>query len=143
VPVSFTNLWTILDNNKFDFYACGHSHLYSRKTIDWSVPPDPQTNPPRGPWKNSVVQLLNGTCGAGPGGTITKDPSSWQVHNQAGVYYFSVADIHNALLTVTTWGYDVNTGAFSVVDTFTKYQGAQIGPNLLLLSKGRGLAPQP
>ena len=26
---TFTNLWAFLDDNLFDFYACGHSHLYS------------------------------------------------------------------------------------------------------------------
>jgi len=62
--VTFTNLWTILDDNRFDFYACGHSHLYSRKTIDSSILPNPQTDPPRPPWQNNVVQLLNGSCGA-------------------------------------------------------------------------------
>ena len=62
---SYTALWAFLDANKFDFYACGHSHLYSRKTIDSTVTPNPQATPPTS-WHNNVVQLLNGTCGAGP-----------------------------------------------------------------------------
>ena len=66
--VTFTYLWSILDYFRFDFYACGHSHLYSRKTIDSSIAPFPQPTPPLpqiASWKNNVVQLLCGTCGAG------------------------------------------------------------------------------
>jgi hypothetical protein len=116
---SFTALWAFLDTNKFDLYACGHSHLYSRKTIDSSVPPNPQTTPPTPPWKNNVVQLLNGTCGAGPStGAIDPDiKASWNVHNDAQTYYFSVVDIVGSTVTVNSYsGY---TGAYSVFDTFT------------------------
>jgi hypothetical protein len=116
---SFTALWAFLDTNKFDFYACGHSHLYSRKTIDSSVPPNPQTTPPTPPWQNNVVQLLNGTGGAGPStGTIDPDiKASWNVHNDAQTYYFSVVDIVGSTVTVNSYsGY---TGAYSVFDTFT------------------------
>ena len=68
---SYTKLWAFLDANKFDFYACGHQHLYSRRTIVDTIPPVPQTTPPTPAWHNNVVQLLNGTCGAGPStGTI-------------------------------------------------------------------------
>jgi len=116
---SFTALWSFLDANKFDFYACGHSHLYSRKTIDSSVPPNPQTTPPTPLWQNNVVQLLNGTCGAGPS-TDTIDPNikiSWNVHNDAKTYYFSVVDISGSTVTVNSYsGYK---GAYSVFDTFT------------------------
>jgi hypothetical protein len=115
---SFTMLWAFLDANKFDFYACGHSHLYARRTIDSSVLPNPQTTPPTPAWKNNVVQLLNGTCGAGPdSGTI--DPAiktSWNVHNDAKTYYFSVVDISGSRVTVNSYsGY---TGAYAVFDTF-------------------------
>lgn len=116
---SYTALWAFLDTNKFDFYACGHSHLYSRKTIDSSVPPNPQTTPPTPPWQNNVVQLLNGTCGAGPStGTIDPDvKASWNVHDDAQTYYFSVVDIVGSTVTVNSYsGY---TGAYSVFDTFT------------------------
>ena len=132
-PPSFTMLWTILDNNRFDFYACGHSHLYSRKTIDRSVPPNAPPGPIWPPWKNSVVHLINGTCGAGPGTNTPFVDQSWHVLNSAGVYYFSVADIDDALLTVTSYGYDSNADTFSVVDTFTVYKGGWPGVNLLLL----------
>ena len=47
VSQSFTRLWAYLDSNKFDFYACGHSHLFARRTIDSSVQPNPQTIPMR------------------------------------------------------------------------------------------------
>jgi len=115
---SYTRLWAFLDSTKFDFWACGHSHLFSRKTIDGSVAPNPQTVPPTPAWKNNVVQLLNGTCGAGPDlGTI--DPSiktSWNVHNDSLTYYFSVIDVSGNTVTVNSYsGY---TGVYSLFDTF-------------------------
>ena len=116
---SYTALWSFLDANKFDFYACGHSHLYSRKTIDGSVHPNPQTTPPTPEWQNNVVQLLNGTCGADIT-TSTIDPNiktAWNVHNDAQTYYFSVVDISGSTVTVNSYkGY---TGTYSVFDTFT------------------------
>jgi len=116
---TYTALWSFLDENKFDFYACGHSHLFSRKTIDSTITPNPQTTPPTPAWQNNVVQLLNGTCGAGPD-TGTIDPNikiSWNVHNDAKTYYFSVVDISGSTVTVNSYsGY---TGAYSVFDTFT------------------------
>jgi hypothetical protein len=116
---SYTALWAFLDANKFDFYACGHSHLFSRKTIDSTVLPNPQTIPPTPKWQNNVVQLLNGTCGAGPS-TGAIDPTiktSWNVHNDTLTYYFSVIDVSGATVTVNSYkGY---TGAYSVFDTFT------------------------
>ena len=119
VSPSFTRLWSFLDSNKFDFYACGHSHLFARRTIDSSVLPNPQTVPPTPTWKNNVVQLLNGTCGAGGGGG-TIDPSvrtAWNVHDADKTYYFSVIDINGSLVTVNTYG--GYKGAYSVIDTFT------------------------
>jgi hypothetical protein len=116
---SYTILWAFLDANKFDLYACGHSHLYARRTIDNSVLPDPQTIPPTSPWQNNVVHLLNGTCGAGPStGTIDPDiRTAWNVHNDALTYYFSVVDVCGNTVTVNSYsGY---TGAYSVFDTFT------------------------
>jgi len=119
---SFTELWSFLDTNKFDFYACGHSHLFSRKTIDSSILPNPQTTPPTPAWQNNVVQLLNGTCGAGPDtGTIAPDiKASWLVHNDAQTYYFSVVDISGCVVTVNSYsGY---TGTYGVFDTFSIYK---------------------
>ncbi len=114
---SHTKLWTLLDDNRFDFYACGHSHLYSRKTIDSSIPPNPQLNPPI-EWKNDVVQLLNGTCGAGVGtDTPTEDPALWHVFNTPDTYYFSVVDINGSQVTVNS--YRGNTGDYTVFDSFT------------------------
>jgi len=115
---SFTKLWAFLDDNNFDFYACGHSHLFSRKTIDYSVTPTPQTLPPTPSWKNNVVQLLNGTCGAGPS-TGNIDPAiktAWNVHNDAKTYYFSVIDISGNTVTVNSYG--GYTGAYILIDTF-------------------------
>lgn len=115
---SFTKLWSFLDSNKFDIYACGHSHLYARKTIDSLVLPLPQTTPPTPLWKNSVVQLLNGTCGAGPS-TGTIEPAfkiPWNVHNDPKTFYFSVIDIDGNTVTVNSYsGYH---GAYTVFDTF-------------------------
>jgi len=116
---SYTELWSFLDANKFDLYACGHSHLYSRKTIDSSVLPNPQTTPPTPYWQNNVVQLLNGTSGTKPE-TALIDPAiraSWNVHNDTLTYYFSVVDISGSTVTVNS--YRGNTGAYSVFDTFT------------------------
>jgi hypothetical protein len=115
---TFTNLWSFLDNNEFDFYACGHQHLYSRKNIDSSILPNPQTDPPLTPWKNDVVQLLNGTCGAPhEPGTLSVDPTLWNVNDAADTYFFSVIDIDGDQTTVNS--YAGNTGAYSVIDTFT------------------------
>ena len=116
---TLTALWAFLDANKFDFYACGHSHLYSRRTIDSTVAPNPQTTPPTPKWQNNVVQLLNGTCGAGPS-TDTINPiikTLWNVHNDSLTYYFSVIDITGSTVTVNSYkGY---TGAYTIFDTFT------------------------
>ncbi len=115
--VSFTNLWAILDNNQFDFYACGHTHLYSRKTIDSSILPNPQLNPPI-EWKNDVVQLLNGTCGADvESGTPTVDSALWHISQVANTYYFSVVDINGSQVMVTS--YSGNTGDYTAFDSFT------------------------
>ena len=80
---SHTLLWSLLDKNRFDFLACGHQHLFSWKAIDSSIAPNPQTNPPVPPWQNNVVQLLNGTCGAGPETSTAYivDPVLWNVSN--------------------------------------------------------------
>ena len=128
---TYTNLWTILDNNGFDIYFCGHSHLYSRKTIDSSILPLPQTYPPLPAWKNNVVQLLNGTCGAPvEPGPITVDPTLWHVSNAADTYYFSVVDIKGGTVTVTS--YSGNTGSYSAFDTFTVQKNAPYRGDLLL-----------
>ncbi|MEI6575937.1 MAG: metallophosphoesterase [Bacteroidota bacterium] len=116
---TYTELWSFLDANKFDIYACGHSHLFSRRTIDGSVPPNPQTNPLTPSWKNPVVQLLNGTCGAIVS-SDTIDPiikSEWNVRNDPNTYYYSVIDISGSKVTVKS--YSGNTGAYSLFDTFT------------------------
>ena len=116
---TITALWSFIDANKFDFYACGHSHLYARRTIDGRLTPKPQPTPPVPGWQNNVVQLLNGTCGAGSGGGYI-DPTvrtEWNVHNNHKTYYYSVVDISGNTVTVNSYqGY---TGAYSVFDTFT------------------------
>jgi hypothetical protein len=115
---SYTRLWAMIDSSKFDLWACGHSHLFSRRTIDPSVVPDPQTIPQTLAWKNNVVQLLNGTCGAGPDAGVI-NPSiktSWNVYNDSLTYYFSVIDVAGNTVTVNSYrGY---TGAYSLFDTF-------------------------
>jgi hypothetical protein len=116
---SYTALWSFLDANKFDMYACGHSHLYSRKTIDSSVLPNPQTIPPTPTFQNNVVQLLNGTCGTHIEKTHIDSAIrvAWNVHNDSLTYYFSVVDISGSTVTVNS--YRGNTGAYTVFDTFT------------------------
>ncbi len=119
--VSFTKLWQLLDSNKFDMFACGHAHLYSRKTIDSTVAPNPQTNPPLPPWQNNVVQLICGTCGAPISTASPSVDASWHVFdatNAPNTYYFSVVDINGVNTTVNSYGYDTDTGAFSTIDTF-------------------------
>jgi hypothetical protein len=116
---TYTRLWSFLDSNKFDIYACGHSHLFSRRAIDSTLTPNPPTTPPTPKWKNNVVQLLNGTCGAGPdAGAI--DPAikaAWNVYNDHKTYYFSVIDINGNTVTVNSYkGY---LGRYDVFDTFT------------------------
>jgi len=128
--ITYTNLWKILDDNRFDLYCCGHQHLFSRRTINSSIPPNPQANPPI-QWHNSVVQLLTGTCGAG----IEKskgfvDPVLWHVHDTDHIYYFSVVDISGSKVTVNT--YAGNTGAYTVIDSFTINKNAAL-PELDLL----------
>ena len=116
---SHTKLWNLLDQNRFDFMACGHQHLYARKAIDSSIPPIPQINPPVGPWKNNVVQLLNGAAGAGPDTSTSYivDPTLWHVSNAPETYYFSVVDIDGRLMTVTSYkGY---MGDYIMFDRFT------------------------
>ena len=127
---SYTNLWSILDNNSFDIYCCGHVHLYSRKTIDSSIAPNPQLSPPV-QWKNNVVQLLNGTCGA-PVDTspLTVDRSLWHVFNGAHTHYFSVVDINGSNVTVNS--YSGGTSDYNVIDSFTINKNALPGVDLLL-----------
>lgn len=110
---TLTKLWTYLDNNKFDMYVCGHSHLYSRKTVDSNLDPL---------WKNSIVQLLNGTCGAPLNADAPAVDASWNVYNartNPNTYYFSVVDINGSQTTVNSYGYRVDTGTNSIVDSFT------------------------
>ena len=115
---TLTELWSFLDSNKFDIYACGHSHLFARRTIDSTIVPDPQTTPPTPPWRNNVVQLLNGTCGAGPStGNIEPKYATWNVHNNPHTYYFSVVDIQGSTVTVRSYGGYL--GAYTLMDTFS------------------------
>jgi hypothetical protein len=120
IDESFLKLWTVLDNNRFDFYACGHQHLYSRKTINLWVLPKPQTMPPP-PWRHNVVQLLNGTSGADPdqGTPTVKDPKSWHIHQDPNTYYFSVVDIDGRCAKVTSYSYNTDTKDYGMVDEFT------------------------
>ena len=116
---TLTTLWSFIDANKFDFYACGHSHLYARRTIVGSLAPKPQPTTPVPAWQNNVVQLLNGTCGAGSGGGYI-DPTvrnEWNVHNDHKTYYYSVIDVNGGTVTVKSYG--GYTGAYSLIDTFT------------------------
>ncbi|MCX5890594.1 MAG: metallophosphoesterase [Deltaproteobacteria bacterium] len=114
---TWTQLWSILDNNNFDLFCCGHTHLYSRKNINSSIAPNPQPTPPI-QWKGNVFQLLCGTCGVRVStGTPKVNPILWHVSNAADTYFFSVVDICGTQVTVNS--YKGNTGAYTVFDTFT------------------------
>ena len=117
---TYTNLWRLLDKNHFDIYACGHSHLYSRKTIDNSIPPVHQISPPF-TWQNNVVQLLNGTCGAGGGGEtdFSVNPVLWHIKSDIKTYYFSVVDIDSGKVTVNSYMGNTTADGYEVFDTFT------------------------
>ena len=115
---TITTLWSFIDANKFDFYACGHSHLYARRAIDPSLVPYPQPTPPVPAWKNNVVQLLCGTCGAGSGGGYI-DPTvrtEWDVHNDHKTYYYTVIDISGNTVTVNS--YHGFTSQHTIFETF-------------------------
>jgi 3',5'-cyclic AMP phosphodiesterase CpdA len=126
---SHTLLWSLIDKNRFDFLACGHQHLFSWKTIDSTILPKPQTNPPVPLWQNNVVQLLNGTCGAGPdtSDNYTVDPTLWHVSNPHKTYYFSVVDINGNQVTVTSYKGNTVAEDYTVFDTFTINQNQPPG----------------
>ena len=111
---TYTALWDLLDSNNFDAYFCGHQHLYSRKTIDSSVPPQ---SPPPNSWQNDVVQLLNGTAGADVDTSTPTRDSSWNIHQAPNTYYYTVVNINGAKVTFNT--YSGSTGSYSVCDSFT------------------------
>jgi 3',5'-cyclic AMP phosphodiesterase CpdA len=114
---TWSQMWNILDSNSFDLFCCGHSHLYSRKTIDSSIAPNPPLYPLQ--WRNNVIQLLCGTCGAPPStGTPFVNPILWHISQAPNTYYFSVVDINGSLVTVNSQSYNTVTGVFSVMDTF-------------------------
>lgn len=133
--ISYTQLWSMLDTNRFDAAFFAHIHLFSRKAIDSSIAPNPQLTPPV-QWHNNVVQVINGGAGAPP---VTNpptppivDPTLWHISQTANTYYFTVVDISGSRVTVTT--YQGNTGAYSVLDTFTINKSAALpGLDLLLL----------
>jgi hypothetical protein len=131
--ITYTKLWRILDNNRFDLYGCGHVHLYSRKTIDSSIAPSSQFIPPI-QWHNNVVQLLDGTAGA-PIVTDTPvvNPTLWHISQAANTYYFSVVDISGSQVTVNSYSYNSDTGTCSVFDTFTINKAPVSAVNFLLL----------
>jgi 3',5'-cyclic AMP phosphodiesterase CpdA len=127
---SFTNLWTILDDNKFDIYFCGHEHLYSRKSIDSNTTIYPPRSTPK--WKNSVVQLLTGTAGAAPVGGVVVNPNEWHVSNSNDIYYFSVVDINGSNVKVNSYKGYQTASDYTVFDSFTINKGSLSGIELLL-----------
>jgi hypothetical protein len=134
--ITYTNLWSILDNNRFDLVCCAHVHLYSRKAIDSSIPPNPQIDPPV-QWHNNVVQVINGGAGApivtNPPNPPTVDPTLWHISQAANTYYFTVVDISGSQLTVTSYSYNSITLAWNVFDSFTINKNATPATNTLLL----------
>jgi hypothetical protein len=134
--ITYTNLWNMLDKNLFNIYFCAHVHLLSRKTIDSSIAPAPQLNPPV-QWHNNVVQVINGAAGAPiiTGPITYVNPTLWNVHNADNTYYFSVVDINGSRVTVTTYSYNSITLAWNISDSFTiNKNAAGPGADLLLLN---------
>jgi len=134
--ISYTKLWNMLDTNRFDIAIFAHVHLFSRKTIDSSIAPNPQLTPPV-QWHNNVVQVINGAAGApivtNPPYPPIVDPALWHISQTADTYYFSVVDISGTKVTVNS--YQGNTGAYTVFDSFTINKSAAIsGLDLLLLN---------
>ncbi len=132
--VTLTEMWSILDNSGVNIFFCGHDHLYSRKTINSSILPNPQPSPPTPPfppWQNNVVQLLSGTCGApvDTANPTVNAPTLWRFFNTANTYYFSVVDINGSHVKVNS--YCGNTGAYTIFDSFP---GPFPGIDLMLLS---------
>ena len=134
--ITYTNLWSILDNNHFDLCCCAHTHLFSRKAIDSSIPPNPQLTPAV-QWHNNVVQVINGGAGApivtNPPNPPTVDPTLWHISQAANTYYFSVVDINGSQVTVTSYSYNSITLAWNVFDSFTTNKNATPVNNLMLL----------
>ncbi len=92
--------------------------------VDSRVLPIPRTLPPHPPWRNDVVQLLNGTCGAGVDTTSpVVNPKLWHIHQHADIYYFSVIDIHGSQVNVTSCGGNTIAEDYKVIDKFTIYRG--------------------
>jgi hypothetical protein len=140
---SFTQLWSILDDNRVALFGCGHQHLYSRKNIDSSIAPAPQWSPPF-QWTGNVTQLLTGTCGAPiDDGTLVVDRNVWHVFNSANApntYYFSVIDINGSRVNVTSYGVEpiVTTDGgpappFKMIDCFSIPGDINSVINLLIL----------
>ncbi len=106
IQPSFIKLWSLLDKSGFDLYLCGHSHLYSRKTIDCDV--DAR-------WENGVVQLISGAAGAPPEtAAIVRNRTAW--HINVGVNYYSVVDISGSKVMVNSYG--GKDGNYSLLDPF-------------------------
>jgi hypothetical protein len=133
--ISYTKLWSMLDTNRFDIAFFAHIHLFSRKAIDSSIAPNPQLTPPV-QWHHNVMQVINGAAGApivtNPPTPPIVDPALWHISQAADTYYFTVVDISGSRVTVTT--YQGNTGAYSVLDSFTINKNTLTGANLMLLN---------
>jgi hypothetical protein len=142
---SWTQLWNILDNNLVELFCCGHTHLFSRKTINYGLVPDPQIIPPL-TWQHNITQLLTGTCGAPvdtdeevekQGKHFIVNKNVWHVFNNENRYYFSVVDIDGRRVTVTSYGgpptFDFS--AYQIVDKFVIPINVAPINSLLLLDK--------
>jgi len=132
---SYTELWKVLDDNRFDVYFCGHVHLFSRKTICSNLAPNPQISPAV-TWKHNVTQVITGTCGA-PVDTSPINPDinreEWHIFNQPNTYYFSVVDIDGQNKARIT-SYKGSTADYQPFDSFVAGgSSAPIGSYLLLL----------
>lgn len=110
---SYFDLWSIMDQARFDIYFCGHVHLFSRKAIDRGV--DPR-------WQNSVVQLLTGDGGAPAveAAAVVRDSRDW--HIDVGSNYYSVVELNGSQVAVDSYG--GRDGNYKVIDHFTLTAGS-------------------
>jgi hypothetical protein len=93
-------MWGILETTRFDFFFCGHEHLYSRLND-----PDPR--------RHRVIQVINGSAGA----SLTKntqvkvDWNLWHVHLNDN---FSVVDVNGSTIRQEAFAVVKGAGGYSL-----------------------------
>nr|WP_272881612.1 metallophosphoesterase [Fundidesulfovibrio soli] len=118
---SMCEFWKIVDEHKATAVFNGHVHLYSRVEVDAGF----SVGNPGYEFRNSVPQIIAGTCGApiskASAGKGDKDAApNWNVKT---LYNYSVVDVDGsgptAKLLVQTYCSD-GASAWSLCDTYSK-----------------------